>query len=109
MIINGYILPDFGRTYTVPQSNGNQANIKSLTLEDFRGIFISPVLSKIFEHCIRDRYATLLTTTDNQFGFKTVVSCSLAIYSVGSIVDKFIAGGSIVNLCTIDLSKASAK
>ena len=61
---------DFGRSYTAPLPKGNQASSKSLTLEDFRGISISPVLSTIVEHCILDRYATLLTTTDNQLDFK---------------------------------------
>ena len=73
-----YITPDFGRCYTVPLPKGNQANRKSLALEDFRGLSINPVLSKILEHCILDRFATLLTITDNQFDFKKGVSFSSA-------------------------------
>ena len=109
MIINGYMLLDFGCSYTVPLPKGNQANKTSLTLENFRGISISPVLSTILEHCILDRYAKLLTTIENQFGFKKGVSCSSASYSVRSIVDTFITGCSTVNLCTIDRSKAFDK
>ena len=37
---------------------------------DFRGISISPVISKVFQHCILDRYNNLFTCSDNQFGFK---------------------------------------
>ena len=40
--------------------------------------------------------------------YKTIQYSSSAIYSV-RIVDKFMAGGSTVNLCTIDLSKAIDK
>ena len=69
MIMNDRLSPDFERSYTVPLPKGNKADSKSLTLEEFCGISISTVLSKILEHCILDRYATLLTTTDNQFGF----------------------------------------
>jgi hypothetical protein len=29
---------------------------KPLTVDDFRGISISPVISKVFEKCILDRY-----------------------------------------------------
>jgi len=29
---------------------------------------MSPVLSKIFEHCILDRYCKYFVTSDNQFG-----------------------------------------
>ena len=106
IIINGSIPSDFGRSYTVPLPKGNQANRKSITLEDFCEISISRILSKSLEYCILARNATLLTTTDNQFGFKKRISCSFSIFSVRSIVDKFIAGGSTVNLCIIDLSKA---
>ena len=53
--------------------------------------------------------ATLLTTTGSQFCFKKGVSCSSAIYPIRSIVDKFTAGGSTVDLYTIDLSKAFDK
>ena len=39
-------------------------------VEDFRGISISPVISKILEHCILDRYKNFFISSDNQFGFK---------------------------------------
>lgn len=43
---------------------------KSLTCDDFRAISISLILSKVFEHCIVDRYQSfLLVSSDNQFGF----------------------------------------
>ena len=47
-------------SYTVPVHKNNASGYsKSLTVDDFRGISISPVLSKIFEHCILDRYYSL--------------------------------------------------
>ena len=75
-------------------------------VDDFRGISISPVLSKIFEYCILDRLSSFLVTTDNQFGFKKGLSWSHAIYSVRSVIDEYVAGGSIVNVCALDLSNA---
>jgi len=36
---------------------------------DFREISISPVISKIFEKCILDRFAVFFETHDSQFGF----------------------------------------
>ena len=39
---------------------------KSVTVDDFRGISISPVVSKVFEHCILDRYEKFFITSDNQ-------------------------------------------
>jgi len=43
---------------------------KSVSVDDFRGISISSVISKVFEHCILDRYDGFLLSSDNQFGFK---------------------------------------
>ena len=76
---------------------------------DFRGISISPTISKVFEHCILDRYADFLITSDNQFGFKKNSSCSHAIYSMRCVVDYYVKFGSTVNLCAIDISKAFDK
>ena len=75
-------------------------------VDDFWGISISPVLSKIFEHCILDGYSSFLATTDNQCGFKKGLSCFHDIYSISSVTDEYVAGGSTVNVCAIDLSKA---
>ena len=70
MLIFGCLPSAFGRSYTVPLSKAGHVIGKSLTVENFRGISISPVLSKIFEHCLLDLYAPFFTTSDNQFGFK---------------------------------------
>jgi hypothetical protein len=51
----------------------------------------------------------LFITADNQFGFKKGLSCSHAVFSVRTIIDRFVNGGSTVNLCAIDLSKAFDK
>ena len=39
------------------------ASSKSITVDDFRGISISPVISKVFEHCILDRYSKFFITS----------------------------------------------
>ena len=106
MISCGSFPTSFGRSYTVPVPKGRQA---SSTVDDLRGISISPVLSKILEHCILDRFSSYLTTSDNQFGSKKGLSCSQAIYSIRSVINSFLSGGSTVSVCAIDLSKAIDK
>ena len=101
----GYVPDQFGLSYTVPLLKTNNI-CKNLTVDNFRGISISPVLSKVFEHCIISRYRQFFVTSDNQFGFKKSVGCSHAIYTVRSVVDNYIQCGSTVNLCAIDISKA---
>jgi len=63
----------------------------------------------VFEYCFLDRFQSLLSSSNKQFGFKKGISCSNAIYTVRNITDRYIARGSTVNLCTIDLSKAFDK
>ena len=73
---------------------------------DFRGISISPILSKVFEHCVLNRFDKFFCTSSNQYGFKKGVSCSNAVYNVRMSIDRFTNYGSTVNLCAVDLSKA---
>ena len=52
MVKLGHVPASFGQSYTVPLlKTGSNAHGKSVTVNDFRGISISPVISKIFEHC----------------------------------------------------------
>jgi len=48
-------------------------------------------------------------TSPNQFGFKKGSGWDFAIYSVTKVVEHFVAGGSTVNVCLLDLSKAFDK
>jgi hypothetical protein len=51
-----HVPPDFGQSYTVPIPKLSDCRTKAMTTDDFRGIAISPIISKIFEHCILDRF-----------------------------------------------------
>ena len=106
MMPYGYVPASFGRSCTIPLPKGTAIFGKAHMVDDFKGISVSTVLSKIFEHCILDRFSSFLTTTDNQFGFKKGLSYSHAIYSIRSVIDEYVAGGSTVNVCALDLSKA---
>ena len=110
MIRHGCVPDDFGLSYTVPLlKNSNSNFIKSLLVNDFRGISISQVISKLFECCILGRYQDFLVTSGNQFGFKAGVGCSHAIYVVKTVVNLYVDQGSTVNLCALDLTKAFDK
>lgn len=110
MIQSGHVPPQFGESFTVPiiKSNYNVYN-KSVTVDDFRGISISSVVSKVFEHCILERYEKFLTTSDNQFGFKKRSGCTHALYTLRCAVNYYNSLGSTVNLCALDISKAFDK
>ena len=67
----GYVPLSFVMSYTVPilkDKNRPTVHCKSISVDDFRGInSISPTISKVFEHCILDRYCEFFVTSDNQF------------------------------------------
>ena len=104
----GFVPDDFGRSYTVPLPKCNTVS-KVMSVDDYRGISISPVMSKIFENCIINRYGDFLLTSDCQFGFKNGIGCSHAIYTLRCIIDNYVNSGSTVNLCALDLKKTFDK
>jgi len=110
MLCLGCVPMEFGQSFTVPILKHNlKQHCKSLTVEDFRGISISPVISKVLEHCILERYQFFFISSDNQFGFKKKSSCSHAIYSLRCVVDRYVKKATTINICALDLSKAFDK
>ena len=99
----------FKRSYIVPIPKINDCRSKALGCEDFRGIAISPILSKVFENCLLAQLQAFVDSNDNQFGFKKGIGCPHAIYTVRTVIDRWISQGFTVNLCAIDLSKAFDK
>jgi hypothetical protein len=105
MLKTNHVPSEFGIGLTIPIPK-IETNTKSLTTDDFRGITISPIVSKVFESCLLKMLNDYLSTSDLQFGFKKKSGCSHAIYTVRSTVDYFTTNNSTVNLCAIDISKA---
>jgi len=103
-----YVPIGYCLSYTIPIPMVKDCRSKALTCDDFRGIAISSIMSKIFKRCILDKYKFFLST-DDQFGFKENLGCSHAIYTVKNIFGHFIKGGNAANLCSIDLSTAFDK
>jgi len=61
--------------------------------DDFRGIAISPIVSKVFEHWIINKFEPFFVTSDSQFGFKKGRGCSSAIRTARLVIDNMIKGG----------------
>jgi len=85
----------------VRDRNGDATSIKN-----YRGITISPCISKLFEMCILHKFEHLFTVSPLQFGFQKKLSCSHAIYALRSITDYYTAGSSTVNVALLDMSSA---
>ena len=61
------------------------------------------------EYCFIEKFGEFFSTDNKQFGFKKGMGCNHAIYTVHQVVERFIKGGNMVNLSSIDLSKAFDK
>jgi len=99
----------FGYSYTVPVCKLQDSRTKAVTTDDFRGIAISPIISKTFEHCVLKKFGDYFQTHENQFAFKKGRGCSHAIYAARNAVERLVNGGSTVSLCALDVSKAYDK
>ena len=85
----------------IKDTNGSNSDISN-----YRGITISPIISKIFEHVLKELFSEHLSTSHHQFGFKKKNSTSHAIYCLKQTVDYYINRGSRVYCSFIDASKA---
>ena len=99
----------FGYSYTVPVCKLQDSRTKAVTTDDFRGVAISPIISKTFEHCVPKKFGDYFRTHDNQFAFKKGRGCSHAIYAARNAIERLVNGGSTVSLCALDVSKAYDK
>ena len=108
MIATSYIPASFclGLMVPIPKEENLQGPQK---IENFRGITLSPVVSKIYEYCLMNLFQAYLYTCDNQFGFKPKLGCTHAIYTMRTIVDYYVANDTTVKLCFLDVSKAFDK
>jgi hypothetical protein len=74
--------------------------------DNYRGITLSPVVSKLFEIVIIEIAKCKLISSDLQFGFKPKSSCSHAVACLRAVVKHYNNSGSTVTLCALDISKA---
>ena len=105
MLLSGYVPSQFGLGLLTPIPKGSVGQ-RSLSLDDFRGITVSPLVSKILEKCILENFSKYFFSSDNQFGFKKHVGCTHALYCLRSTIDHFVSHGSTINVCSLDVSKA---
>ena len=87
----------------------NSKSALSRNSNDYRGISVNPIVSKIFEYCLIEKFGAFLGTSSQQFGFKKNVGCTHAIYALRKTIEYYNERGSTVNLCALDLAKAFDK
>ena len=91
----GFMLP------LVKDQQGNHADINN-----YRGITISPIVSKVLEHVLKATYFDHLTTSQHQFGFKRNNSTVHALHCLRETVTYYVNNDSRVFCSFLDASKA---
>jgi len=76
------------------------------TSDNYRGITLSPVISKLFETVLLSQFKDQLISDPLQFGFKPKSTCSHAIFTFKTVVDYYVKNNCTVNICALDISKA---
>ena len=107
LLLKTGFVPDafgIGLVFPIPINSNIGCGFSKIT--DFRGITISPMLSKIFEHCLLKLFDSKLSSSHFQFGFKKGKGCRDALYVINETVNYMTENSSTVNLCFVDLSKA---
>ena len=104
MLSHGFVPRQFRYGTIIPiikDKNGNASDVNN-----YRGITISPLISKIFERVLKDLFSQFLGSSSYQFGFKGGSSTSHALYCLSETVNYYIDYGSRVFCSFLDASKA---
>ena len=78
MLITSYVHQDCGKGITIPIPKNEKVQGPQ-SIDSFREISLSPILSKLFEHCIMIQFYKFFITSYNQLGFKPKSGCQHAI------------------------------
>ena len=104
MLLHSCVPQQFRRGTIVPivkDRHGDQGD-----LNNYRGITIAPIMSKVFEYVLLSLFQPFLSTSQYQFGFKKKSSTSHAIYCLQETIDFYTNRGSNVYCSFLDASKA---
>ena len=104
MLKHSYIPHQFRRGFMIPLVKDHSGNHSSTN--NYRGITISPIISKLFEHILKLIFFESLATNEHQFGFKKKSSTVHALHCLKSTVNHYVTNGSRVFCTFLDASKA---
>ena len=104
MLRHGFVPSQFRYGFMLPIVKDNQGNHGDSS--NYRGITISPIASKVFEHVLKNKFSDHLKTSHYQFGFKKRNSTVHALHCFRQTVEYYVNNGSKVYASCLDASKA---
>ena len=87
--VHSFVPNDFGIGLIVPLVNDKTGDINSV--DNYRGITLTHVVSKVFECVLLSNCEEFLATGSLQLGFKRYVGCPQAVCTLRSVIDYFIS------------------
>ena len=104
MLNHAFVPNQFRNCFMIPVIKDRQGNQSDP--QNYRGISISPIVTKIFEHVLKLTFCDHLVTSQHQFGFKRKSSTTHALFCLRQTVSYYIDNGSRVFCSFLDASKA---
>jgi len=105
MFVNHAFIPEaFNMGIIVPIVKDKRGDCGSL--DNYRPITLSPLISKIFESFLLEKFTNYLQPDELQFGFRKKLGCAHAIFAFRNVVEYFNDKGSNVYIGALDASKA---
>ena len=83
----GFVPNGFGVGLMVPLLKWG--NVDSTKVDNYRGLTISPVISKLFEYVVFDLCRNFFVSSELQFGFKSKIGCNTVIYNLNNVTNYF--------------------
>ena len=103
-LAHGYLPPAMIETTIVPIIKNKSGNLSDSS--NYRPIALATIVSKMFESVLLFKCAEYLSTSDNQFGFKSSHSTDLCIYTLKEFIDYYKSRGTTVYVTFLNDSKA---
>ena len=104
MLSHAFVPQQFRYGTIIPIVKDTQGN--NADSGNYRGITISPIPSKLFEHVLKIAFGDHLVTSSYQFGFKSKSSTSHGLFCLKETINYYIDHGSRVFCSFMDASKA---
>jgi len=89
----GYVPDAFGKGILIPLLKSPELDHSKSS--NYRGLTISPVISKLFEIVLLNMLKTKLVTSELQFGFKKNVGCCDALFTLHSVISYYTTCGNM--------------
>ena len=103
-MLHGSVPTSFGIGVTIPLLKDKTGIVNGV--DNYRGITLSPVISKLFEMVLSAICGDALKTDSLQFGFKEKIGSVYAIFTLKSTVEYFTNMGSSIYVASLDICKA---